>query len=37
MKQLISSPKHVGLETNGKSLGIDYEDDVFGALTLNVG
>ncbi len=29
--------QHVGLETNGKSLGIDYEDDVSGALTLNVG
>ena len=22
--------QHVGLETNGKSLGIDYEDDVSG-------
>ncbi|NMB25029.1 MAG: dipeptidase PepV [Firmicutes bacterium] len=28
---------HVGLETNGKSLGIDYQDTVSGELTLNVG
>ncbi|NLK07183.1 MAG: dipeptidase PepV [Firmicutes bacterium] len=29
--------KYVGLETNGSSLGINYEDDLSGTLTLNVG